>query len=190
MKTRSFWLMAFALTLSSIAPQAIAVVQIPYLETREIGRETAGFVVSAMAVISVVGRVGFGWLGDHIDKRRAMSAALGLEALGVIVLASIGAAWMLIPYLLLYSPAWGGAVPLRPAILADYYGRKSVGSIHGIMLSIMTGAGILGPILAAASFDVLGNYQPAFYVLAGLAALGVPLMLLARRPTLEKPATT
>jgi len=114
-----------------------------------------------------------------------MAAALGMEAVGVVILASIGAAWMLIPYLLLYSPAWGGSIPLRPAILADYYGRKSVGSIHGVMLFIMTGAGIVGPVLAGASYDLLNSYRPAFYLLAVLAVLGMPLMWLARRPALK-----
>ncbi len=188
LRTRAFWFMAVALTLSSIAPQAIAVTQIPYLESRHISTATAGFVVSAMAVTSVLGRVGFGWLGDRVDKRRAMAAVLGMEAVGVIILASIGAAWMLIPYLLLYSPAWGGAVPLRPAILADYYGRKAVGSIHGVMLAIMTGASIVGPVLAGASYDVLNSYRPALYLLAVLAGVGAPLMLLAKRPVLKKVA--
>ncbi len=182
LKTRSFWLLSLALMLASMAPQAIAALQIPYLESLDISTGLAGLVVSAMVVVSVLGRLGFGWMGDYKDKRYVLAATLVLQTVGVIVLSAIVAPWMLIIYLLTYSPAFGGTIPLRPAILADYYGRKAIGSVQGVMASVSTVGGIASPIFAAWVFDTMGSYRPAFYALAAITAMGIPLVLLAKRP--------
>lgn len=182
LRTRTFWLLSISIMAAAMAPQALATVQIPYLESVKIDETLAGFVISAMTVISVLGRMAFGWLADFKDKSYIMAVALGLEALGLFLLASIVAPWMLFLFLATYAPAYGGVISMRPAIVADYYGRKAVGSIQGTLWSIMTVGGVVSPLLVAWIFENWGSYRPAFYILAILTALATPLMFLARRP--------
>ncbi len=184
MRTRTFWLLSVAFMAATMAPQAVAALQIPYLESIDLTPQIAGLAVSAMTVVSTVGRLGFGWLGDHVDKRYALAAAMVMQTLGMVVLAAVLAPWMLVPYLLFYSPAFGGMIPLRPAILADYYGRKAIGAVQGALWSIVTLGCILSPIFAAWVFDNVGSYRPAFYALAAVTAMGIPLVLLAKRPVI------
>ena len=181
-RTRSFWFLAAAFLCVSGVLNALAVHQIRYLESVDISRGLAGLVVTVMTISSVVGRLGFGWLGDFVEKRYVLAITFGLQAIGLAIFASLGAAWLLIPYLMAFGPSYGGTIPLRPAILADYFGRKALGTIQGVMSNITLVGTISSPIVAGWVFDRFDTYRPAFYAMAALAALAIPLVLVAKRP--------
>lgn len=69
------------------------------------------------------------------------------------------------------------------AIRADYFGRRSFGTIMGVSQPLIMIGMTGGPILSGYFADVTGGYETGFTVLAGLAALGSVFFLLASRPT-------
>lgn len=91
--------------------------------------------------------------------------------------AGLSSPWVLAPFLVLYAPSYGGAIPLRPSMLAEYVGRRSIGSIQGLFMGATSVGGIVGPTLAGWMYDVAGTYDLAFWILASLTALGVPTVL-------------
>jgi len=68
-KTRSFWMLAVGLSISFMAMSAVFVHIMPFLESIGISREKAGYVVTLTIFLSVMGRIGLGWLSDYMDKR-------------------------------------------------------------------------------------------------------------------------
>ena len=83
LRARSFWMLAPALILTWIGSLAVIVHLIPYLD------ESGGFTEGGAALIamgipfgSLVGRVGFGWLADYLDKRWLLTAAWILQGWG------------------------------------------------------------------------------------------------------------
>ena len=181
MKTRAYWLIAITYSIQVLATSAVFVHIIPHLTLLGM-RSISGYAVMGMTILSVVGRLGFGWLGDHRTKRYLLVFTLSLQCVGVLALSFISSPWHLIPFLLTYGPAYGGPIPLRPAMIGEYFGRKSFGAIQGLMMTITVVGGIIGPIFAGWICDLTGSYHLAFLLLAFTSLAGIPVILAAKRP--------
>jgi len=159
----------------------------PFLASVEMSRGVASFLAASVAVISVVGLLGFGWLGDRLEERCLLAVALLLQALGLLFLAYTQAVGFAIVFLTLFGPGVGGAIILRLAMQGDYFGRKAFGSIQGMMLAIYLVGHVLSPVLAGWVFDMQGSYRLAWIVLAIATAAAIPVALSAKRPV-SKPS--
>jgi MFS family permease len=88
---------------------------------------------------------------------------------------------------------YGGGFATIPAYLADIFGTKFVGAIHGRLLTAWSIAGILGPVLVnyirEAQLDrgvpAAQAYNVTMYILAALLIVGF-LCNLAVRPVHER----
>jgi MFS family permease len=88
---------------------------------------------------------------------------------------------------------YGGGFATIPAYLADMFGTKFVGAIHGRLLTAWSAAGILGPVLVnyIREFQLDRGLPPAqvynvtMYVLASLLVVGF-FCNLAVRPVAER----
>jgi MFS family permease len=187
--TRAFWLLSLAFLIQQAATSAVFVHEMPYLESLEISRGLAANVVMFMTLLSMVGRLGFGTLADTYEPRYVLAAAFALQAVGVFIFAYVTAeaAWLLIPFLLIYSPGYGGPIPVRPAIQGRYFGRINFGTILGLMSAATVIGGIVSPPLAGWIFDTFGSYRWAFIIFGGFTLLAIPAILMAKAPT---PKTT
>jgi hypothetical protein len=75
---------------------------------------------------------------------------------------------------------YGGGFATVPAYLADLFGTRMVGAIHGRLLTAWSAAGVLGPILITYIRDYQLEqgiakaqvYSVTMFILAGLLALG------------------
>jgi MFS family permease len=157
---------------------------VPYLESEEVTTAIAAAAVTGMTLCSLIGRLGFGLLGDFITKRYLIAVALSLQAVGLFLFALIGVetTWLIVPFLLIYAPGYGGPIPLKSAMQADYFGIRSFGTILGLMSVVSHTAGIISPILAGWIFDVTGSYDLAWQLFALATLPAIPLMLLAKPP--------
>jgi len=181
-RTRSFWMLAVGLSVSFMAMSAVFVHIMPFLESIGISREKAGYVVTFTILLSVLGRIGLGWLSDHMDKRYVFCIALGLQSIGLLFFANIRTFWHIIFFLVTFSPGYGAPIPLRPAIQGEYFGRKQFGTIQGLLLSISTVSSMIGPPFAGWICDVTGSYRLAFLILAAIPAGGIVLFLFTPPP--------
>ena len=88
---------------------------------------------------------------------------------------------------------YGGGFATVPAYLADIFGTKMVGAIHGRLLTAWSAAGILGPVIVNYIRDYqidhgiarASAYNITMYILAGLLAAGFICHWLVR-PVSEK----
>ena len=138
--------------------------------------------VTVTILLSGVGRIGFGWLSDHMNKRYVFCIALALQMIGMLVFANIRTYWHIIPFLMTFSPGYGGPIPLRPAIQGEYFGRKHFGTIQGLFLAASTVSLMIGPPFAGWICDVTGNYRLAFLILAAIPAVGILCFVLTPPP--------
>ncbi|MBI4301643.1 MAG: MFS transporter [Chloroflexi bacterium] len=182
MRTASFWFLSVGLTFSGMAISALMVHEIPALTKMGYSREAAGLVVTGMTVTSLVGRLGFGWLSDTMDKRYILAVASVLQAIGVFIFANVQSPWLIVPFLLTYGIGYGGPISVRPALLGDYFGSKHFGAIQGLVMTVSMVGGVVGPWFAGKIADVTGSYYLAFLISAAIAALSVPLILFAKPP--------
>ena len=157
---------------------------VPYLESVDVPRTIAALAVTGMTVCSLIGRLGFGFLGDYFSKRYLITIAMGLQTVGIAVfsLITVDKIWFLAVFLLTYGPGYGGPIPVRPALQGDYFGTRSFGTIIGVMSAVAMLAGLFSPIFAGWIFDTLGSYRMAWQIFALSTLPAVPLMLLATPP--------
>ncbi len=184
LRTRSFWLLTAVGFFQFIGASAVMVHVVPYLESVGIPNTTAAATVTGITLCSLIGRLGFGFLGDFINKRYLIAIGIALQAVGVLILSFISAdrMWVIIPFLLTYAPGFGATMPLRPAIQADYFGLKNYGTIMGLMMLVSMPGGLASPVLAGWMFDVTGSYQLEWQWFALITVPAIPMILLARPP--------
>lgn len=187
LKSKSFWLISFAYFFQFIAPSAITVHIVPYLESELVPTSIAAITVTGMTIGSLIGRVGFGFLGDYIPKRYLISAAFALQALGVFIFSFIDGEkiWLLIPFIIIYGAGFGGPIVLRAGLVADYFNTKSFGTIFGWVALIGMLGGMASPVIAGWIFDATGGYRLAWTIFIFTTIPAIPLMLLAKPPDVK-----
>jgi len=184
LKSGTFWHIALALLCQALVLNAVITHVMPYLSSINITRAMSGLVASAIPLFSISGRLGFGLLGDKLDKRRVAASAFAAMGLGLLCFeyASTGEAWLLVPFLILFGTGYGGNSTIRAALLREYFGRSKFGTILGFTTGVMMLGGMIGPPLAGWVFDNWGSYQGIWLVFAGLAAIALVLISTTSRP--------
>ncbi|MFH1169765.1 MAG: MFS transporter [Chloroflexota bacterium] len=185
LRTAAFWLLSLVYGLRQFVVAAVVVHQIPFLVGIGIAPELAATLLGSLALISIVGRLGFGRLSDYVQKRYVMAVCLAMLAVGCFILAGAQDLRHVILFLIIYSPAYGGGSIMMQALRADYFGRKHFATIMGWMDLFMMFGSVLGPIYAGWIFDISGSYRTAFVTFAIVATAAMVLMLAARRPVLR-----
>ena len=180
----AFWLLAGAFFCQSLAHSVVFVHGVPHLTDMGLSVEKAAFGIGLLTLVSVVGRLMFGYLGDFFDKRFLLTISYVLMGTGIFVLLNAKTMPMVYLFILVFGVGFGGNVPLMPAIQAEYFGRTAMGKIQGSMTPLIMFAGASGPIMAGYFFDKLGSYFVAFLIisLAPFAAAAMVLFI----PPLEK----
>ena len=182
LKSGAFWHVALAMTFPFLVVNAVIIHVMPYLSSIGIARSTSSLVATAIPVVSIGGRLGSGWLGDRFDKRRVATGCFAMICLGLLFFSyvpSIGA-WLLIPFIILFSTGYGGIPTIRAALVREYFGRSKIGTINGSMMGIMALGSIGGPVAAGWIFDRWGSYSAAWLVFACIIFAG--LIIIATTP--------
>ncbi len=182
LRDRSFWLLSFAFAFRIMATSSVSLHLIPFLTDIGVSAQTAGFMVSFLGIMGVVGRIGFGWLGDIFDKRYVVLAGLASLTIGMFILGASTTFWHAFLGLVFFSPAYGGLATMMFSIRGEYFGSRYFATIQGFMGAIIIIGPLFGPILAGWVFDTTGSYQFIFTLCAVMTLTGAIWQLLIRRP--------
>jgi sugar phosphate permease len=180
---RTLWLISLAEAIRWIILTAVVVHIMPYLNSIGMPRASAALVAAAIPLISLIGRFGFGWLGDIFDKRYLMAITYCLTGMGMLALSFASVSSAIFFFLIFFALALGGGVTLRGAMLSEYFGRASFGKALGIIMGISSIGGIMGPILAGWTFDTMGTYQLIWLIFCGLTVISISVILMLRPAT-------
>jgi len=155
----------------------------------------AGF-TGLLSLFNIAGRFFWASASDYIGRKATYMVflVLGLALYASIPsLAAAGSLALFVGFFCIILSMYGGGFSTVPAYLADLFGTRMVGAIHGRLLTAWSAAGILGPVIV----NYIREYQLAhhvaraqaysvtMYVLAALLAIGF-LCNLMIRPVAEK----
>jgi MFS family permease len=163
------------------------------LDASQLGRVAAmaaGF-TGLLSLFNIVGRFFWSTLSDAIGRKAVYTIFF---LVGAVLYAAVPAAGQAgsIPIfcgiLCLILTMYGGGFAAIPAYLADMFGTRFVGAIHGRLLTAWSVAGILGPVLVnylnerqvAAGVPKGRAYDQTMYLLAGLLVAGFVCNALVR----------
>jgi sugar phosphate permease len=190
LKTRFFWQLAIGTSLGHLV-SSTTLLHIDAMQSFDISRTTASLAVFGFAVGSFVGRLVMGFIGDYVDKRYLLAISFNMQILGVLGLVSLNATiggvflgqWGLVIYAAFFGAGFGSSIPVRMAMIGDYFGRQTYGSMLGLMSTANAAIGAFGPVFVGIMFDMTGTYRTPFLWLIIVLLASGPMML-----TLEKPA--
>jgi MFS family permease len=179
LKSRTFWHITLALICQAVIVSSAVTHVMPYLGSIGVTRARSGLIAMVIPLVSIAGRLGLGWLGDRLDKRRTIAGGMAMIAGGLLcfALAASGSLWLMVPFLILFGIGYGGNNTLRASAIREFFGRSNFGAIHGFMIGAMAVGGIVGPPLAGWVFDRWGSYQPAWFAFAALALAAILMVI-------------
>lgn len=188
LKTSAFWVIGFSFAMRIMVTTAVTLHLAPLIQDRGFTTSEAAWVLSALATLSIFGRIGLGTIGDRFERRKVYMWSLVPMAIGVTILAFSSELWHIALFLLLYAPCYGGSVTVISAMRGDYFGRRAFATIGGAMGPITTSGTVVGPLFAGYMFDVTGTYRTAMLIFAGFIGLNIFFLQLLKRPHLAEDA--
>jgi MFS family permease len=209
-KTLSFWMIWSVLFLNVTAGIAVLSIASPMLQTifggrliglapgtapdadqvKAIAAIAAGF-VGLLSLFNIGGRFFWASISDKIGRKATYATFF---TLGMILYASTpsladsGSKALFVGALCIILSMYGGGFATVPAYLADIFGTKFVGAIHGRLLTAWSCAGVVGSEVIvrvrdeqiAAGVPKTQVYDAVLYIMVGLLALGFICNLLVR----------
>jgi MFS family permease len=150
----------------------------------------AGF-VGVISLFNIAGRFFWASSSDRLGRKTtfAIMTAFGALLYGLAAPALVGGSiGLFILAFCLCASLYGGGFATVPAYLADTFGTRFVGAIHGRILTAWSTAGVLGPFIVstmrdhriAAGIPRDQVYQPIYAILAGLLVVAFLANLLIR----------
>jgi MFS family permease len=148
----------------------------------QIAAIAAGF-TGLLSLFNIGGRFFWASLSDKLGRKLTYSIffLLGCALYASIPsMAAAGSLALFVAFFCVILSMYGGGFATVPAYLADMFGTKMVGAIHGRLLTAWSTAGVLGPVLVNYIRDYQLDhgvpkaeaYSITMYILAGLLVLG------------------
>ena len=182
MRTRSLWLVLVAGFASGFGSSGITLHLVPYLVEKDIG---TGMAVGAVSVSFMAGGLStlfWGFLAERYPPRRLLTLVYIVGAAGIAVLLGASTSGQAYVFAVLHGAAVGGIATVTTLLLADYYGRRHLGSIYGLNRSVQVAGFAAGPLVAGAVYDISDSYTGAFAAFLALSVVAALLVAMAARP--------
>lgn len=138
----------------------------------------AAGVVSLLALFNMLGRLVSGSLSDKMGAAGTLRITFAGSLLFSVLLYFCGQGRDILFYIGIAGIGFcfGSIMGVYPGFTSRQFGRKNSSVNYGIMFIGFALAGLVGPMIMNGVHGAAGEYQPAFLVSAGLAALGEVLL--------------
>ncbi len=182
MRTPAMWMLAMAGGLVFFIHTGVNIHQAAFLRDQGISASVAASALTVMAAGTALGSIMWGWLLDRIPVRTVYALTAGwLGGVALLFLLVDGAALAFV-VAAVFGIGLGGLLVVPPVVMAEYFGRSSLGAIRGVTEPFVSGGQAVGGIAAGLIFDLSDSYNGTFPMFTVAALIGVVLIVLARRP--------
>ncbi len=185
LRTRAFWLFVAAFIIQTVIIGGIGIHIVPFLTDMGISEATAGAMMSMQVFFTIPSRFLGGFLADQVDKRGlplVMAFGMSLQAVGLAVFLILRTIPSVYLFLILYGLSTGAGTPLLTVALGRYFGRRSFGSIFGVLRAFQAPFSFLAPTYSGWVYDTTGSYINAFTVFAILIVVSAVCLCSVRPP--------
>lgn len=183
-KTPTFYLVLIAT--GAIWFTVIALTQHQSLHlVKDVGIDPAllPLVFSTFFGCSVIGKFGFGWLSDYLNKELSMIASILLLTFGLLIIRGLDAhdTTMLFAYAAIGGIGFSGAFTTIQLLIAEHYAGNSYGKILAIIVMVDSLAGGVGTRVMASMRDTTDSYTTGWELLITLCILAIIATFIIRQ---------
>jgi sugar phosphate permease len=184
-----FWVLSVALMLFFFGLIGWTVHIVPFLESRDLSRETAALLVSLTSGAGIVTRLMIGTIADRFRRFETASAVLTIMLVAGMVSLLLETGWVGIGLFLTFWLVGTSAGSLAESLtLTRAFGLAHFATILGVVVVIETSGEVLSPSVAGLIFDETGSYDLALVMYACTFGASAALFMVAgrmRRPVLD-----
>ena len=182
-RTRAFWLITVFLICTPFVQGATNLHMAPIFHDRGLSDGQAVAVVSIFGLSSALSIMPTGFIMErlHVRVGAMVQAVLVLATMLMLLLIPGGGFPLAVFWAALFGIAGGMRNVIEVLLLANYFGRGSLGAIKGFTAPFRM-ISPFGPVLAGLVRDETGSYTGAFVLFAGVAGLMLLLMVFASQP--------
>jgi MFS family permease len=180
----AFWLLFIARTLASMGNQIIVTHQIAHAVDVGYAKVFAASIFGLMGVVSIGGRIMFGYLADVMRREMVFTWVQTISAVGTLALLVMHdntMPWLLYIYAVCYGLGQGSRALVLSAISADIFHGKHFGAIFGFFTFSIGLGGAIGAWLGGFLFDVTGSYAVPFWASLACLLVSVFIVLASKR---------
>ena len=160
--------------------QGISGVAAPLLRDVGLSDEYVATVLSVHALALTLFKLGCGVLYDKFGLRRTVNVCYVTAMLVMIALSLVTKSPAGMILAMFYGIFSSLALPLEtimlPICTGELFGENSYNKILGIVVAVNSAGYAMGAPLANLSYDLLGTYNPALYISAGLMVVIMIIM--------------
>jgi MFS family permease len=174
--TRLFWLLSLTafLVMSTVAASIVHL--FPMLTDRGLSGQAAARIAALLAALGLLSSLSTGILLDYVAPWILGLLFYFCVAAGAAFLPHHVVSWGLIGAVILVGIGSGLEENLLPYMIRKNFGPTHFGAIYALVGIAFSSGIVVGPLIAAQSYDRFGTYTPAFSGLA-LAALAAALLM-------------
>jgi OFA family oxalate/formate antiporter-like MFS transporter len=183
LRTWQWWALCGLVSINTMAGLSVVSQASPMFQ--EIGKLSAVTAASLVGLISIgngLGRVLWAWISDVTNRKAAFLAMYLLQAVLFWTFHWIHSPVILTIVIFTLVVCYGGGYGITPALTADYFGAKNVGSIYGLILLPWAFPAAFGPLVFAYLREATGGYNQALYLIAGMLTIAMVLPVLISPP--------
>jgi MFS family permease len=176
--TLPFWQLGGALFTCGFSMSLIASHGVPMLTDHGYHPMLASWALAVLGASSMAGAMVLGLVGDRFGRRPVLAWLYGSRMLlfaGLFLVQDSATALLLLA--LLGGTSMSGTLALGSALVADIFGRFSVGSVFGTIFLLHQVGAALGSWMGGLLFELTGGYGTAFLVCCVQLGVGSLLSL-------------
>ena len=158
-RTYSFWLLLVASIPNSLIGTALIFHQVDIFAVKGLSSTVSASALSIMGPASFAGIMVGGVATDRFPNRYLIALGQGLLVVAILLVVSLSEIWQAIGYGLLLGFSMGFLMNVSTVIWPNYFGRKHIGSIKGIVSAVMVASAALGPLPLSLGLDLIGSYE-------------------------------
>lgn len=183
LRTPQFWIMALANSVPSMLITGMVVHQISYFGEQGLDAQVAANLFPVTAASMVAAGLIFGWMLDRVPTRRMMAVSLLCMAVAMYTMLIATTPLLAALYGVVLGISSGSMMMMTSYVWPQYFGRKYLGGVQGVALTISIVGASLGPLPFGLAFDLLGGYGEALTILSVLPIISAVAVFFTRPPT-------
>jgi MFS family permease len=155
---------------------------VPYAIDHGIPQSSAVLLMAAIGVGSTSGRFFLGGLADRLGRALSLVVMVIGMALAFLLWAIATSFWPLAVFAFAFGLFYGGWVALMPAVVADYFGARNLGTLIGVISMCIAVGTLIGPSAAGFAFDLSHSYMVPIVASIGAYVVAAAILASASRP--------
>lgn len=180
--TFAFASIVFCASASGFAYHFLGTHLVPYITDLGISSTMAAAIYGLIGGMSIAGHLSCGFMGGRTSWHKILAISAAFIVLAILWLLFARSVWAFYVFTLSFGFLFGIRTVSQYAVLSEFFGLHSIGTLVGVTGGIANLVSALGPFVGGLVFDNTGSYSIAFLIILGLLAISTLAIVFMKNP--------